>query len=107
MKRAVLAIAAAFALVGGAAFAQEGGAPPPPPQQMPELDIQQQPAKKDPNAQAKLDAAAKTRAPVLIAAAKASCTPTDARYVGSFNTTLNGKKFAFDAIEVACQDAVG
>jgi hypothetical protein len=105
MKRAVLAIAAAFALVAGAATAQEGAPPPPPP--APDIQIEAAPAKPDPKALAKLDAAAKTRAPILVANGKVSCTPIDARHVGTFNTTLNGKKFTFDGIEVACQDAVG
>jgi hypothetical protein len=109
MKRAVIAVAAAFAIVAAplAAFAQEGGAPPPPP---PQQDIQleiQQPAKLDAKALAKIADAAKARVPALITQTKITCTPTESRYVGSFNTTSNGKKVNFDAIEVSCSEGLG
>jgi hypothetical protein len=107
MKQAVLAIAAAFALVAGAAVAQEGGPPMPPPQ--PEIQIEQSaPGKPDPKALAKQAEAAKARIPALIAGAKVICTPTDSRYAGTFNTTgAGGKKANFEGIEVACKEGLG
>ena len=108
MKRAVLAIATAVAVaigVAGGAFAQEG-APPPPQQELPNIEIA--PAKKGKApSQAELNAQASARVPQLLATAKTNCTPTEVRYAGSFNRTMNGKKANFDAIEVACQNAVG
>lgn len=109
MKRAVLAIAAAFAIVAApvAVWAQENGPPPPPPPQ--DYDLQaQQPAKLDEKAMAKLTAAALARIPAMIVSTKITCTPTGQRYVGSYNqVNAAGKKANFDAIEVACKEGPG
>jgi nucleoside phosphorylase len=109
MKRAVLAVAAAFAIVAAplAAFAQEGGGPPPPP---PPQDLQidlQQPAKVDAKALAKQAEAATAKIPAMIAQTKVTCTVTEKRFIGSFNTSANGKKANFEATEASCSEGLG
>ena len=86
MKRAVLSVAAALAML----ISQVGVANAQP--------------KPDPKA----DAAALARVPALAAQAKITCSPTAARSIGTLSRNgADGKPVKFDAIEVACSEGMG
>jgi hypothetical protein len=62
-------------------------------------------APKTPDANA--TAAGVAAAPAMIASAGVDCTPTDARLIGSADSTDKGVKTTYKAVEAACKDNLG